>query len=63
MTDGVVPVTAYATRLRRQAIDFAAKIVRTSGRIVLKVTAAIWDRLQVEELWARSGDPPRFSWA
>jgi hypothetical protein len=41
----------------------AAKIVRTLGRIVLKVTAAIWDRLQVEELWARSGDPPRFAWA
>jgi hypothetical protein len=63
VTGAVVPATAYATRVRRQAIDLAAKIVRTSGEIVLKVTAAIWDRLQIEELWARSGDPPRFAWA
>jgi len=60
VTDGVVPATAYATRVRRQAIDFAAKIVRTSGQIILKVTAAVWDRLHIEQLWARSGDPPRF---
>lgn len=63
VTNEVVPATAYATRLRRQAIDFAAKIVRTSGRLILKVTAAIWERLQIEELWARSGDPPPFVWA
>jgi len=62
VTGAVVPATAYATRIRRQAIDLAAKIVRTSGEIVLKVTAAIWDRLQIEELWVRSGDPPRFAW-
>jgi len=63
VTRNVIPVTSYATRVRRQAIDFAAKIVRTSGQILLKVTAPIWDRLQIEELWARSGDPPRFRWA
>ena len=61
VTDGVVPATAYATRIRRQAIDFAAKIVRTSGTILLKVTAPTWHRLQIEELWARSGEPPRFA--
>jgi hypothetical protein len=63
VTASVVPATAYATRVRRQAIDFAAKIVRTSGQVILKVSAAIWDRLHIEELWARSGDPPRFVWA
>ena len=38
VTDEVVPVTARATRVRREAIDFAAKIVRHSGEAVLKVT-------------------------
>lgn len=63
VTEAVIPSTAYATRVRRQVIDFAAKIVRTSGRTLLKVTAPIWKRLHIEELWARSGDPPRFAWA
>lgn len=63
VTHDVIPAASYATRVRRQAIDFAAKIVRTSGQILLKVTAPIWDRLQIEELWARSGDPLRFRWA
>lgn len=63
VTEAVIPSTAYATRVRRQVIDFAAKIVRTSGQILLKVTAPIWERLHIEELWARSGDPPLFAWA
>jgi len=31
VTEEVVPSTVQATRVRREAIDFAAKIVRTSG--------------------------------
>ncbi len=31
VTEPVAPVTAQATRVRRQVIDFAAKIVRTAG--------------------------------
>lgn len=63
VTQDVVPATAYATRIRRQAIDFAAKIVRTGGEILLKVTRPVWNRLQIPELWARSGDPPLIAWA
>jgi len=63
VTHRVVPPTAYATRIRRQTIDFAAKIVRTGGETLLKVTASIWNRLQIPDLWARSGDPPPFAWA
>jgi len=62
VTDEVVPITAYATRVRRQAIDFAAKVVRTARQSVLKVTQAVWDRLDIEELWNRTADPPRFAW-
>jgi len=59
----VVPLSAYATRVRRVIIDFAAKLVRHAGKTILKVTQATWDAIQLPELWARSGSPPRFAWA
>lgn len=58
----VVPIEAYPTTLRRTLIDIAAKIVRTGGKIILKVTEGTWARLRLPELWDRSGAPPRFAW-
>lgn len=58
----VVPVTAYATRVRRTLVDFAGKLVRTGGQVILKVTRATLQHLRLEELWIRSADPPRFAW-
>lgn len=58
---GVVPVTAYATRVRRTVIDFAAKLVHTGGKTLLKVTAATWTAVRLDLLWQRSGAPPRFA--
>ena len=63
VTVSVLPITPYATPLRRKAIDFAAKIVRTGGRTILKVTQATWNELQIPKLWELSRAPPRFSWA
>ena len=57
----VVPVTAYATRVRRTVIDFAAKLVHTGGKIILKVTEATWKTLQFDVLWQRCGSPPLFA--
>ena len=59
----VIPVTAYATTVRRKLIDIAAKIVKKSGKIILKVTAATWNALNFNVLWERSGSPPQFVWA
>lgn len=59
----VVPIGAYATIMRRTVIDFAAKIVRHGGKVILKVTAATWNALSFVELWESSGAPPRFAWA
>lgn len=59
---GVVPVEAYPTTLRRKAIDFAAKIVRTGGRTIFKVTQTVWDRLNLPVVWKRSGSPPKICW-
>jgi hypothetical protein len=63
VTAPVIPVTVRPTRLRRTLIDFAAKLVRTGGTRILKVTAATMKRLDLHELWRRSGSPPPFAWA
>lgn len=58
VTDLVIPETAYATTLRRQFVDVAGKIVNHAGRIVLKVTQAVLDRLRLDELWLLCSSPP-----
>ena len=58
----VVPVTAYATRVRRTLLDFAGKLVKTGGRVILKMTRVTLEQLRLDELWARSANPPRFVW-
>ena len=58
----VVSVNAYATTVRRKIIDIAGKIVKTGGKIILKVAASAWEVLKLEELWRKSGDPPKISW-
>jgi len=63
VTEPVLPVPSYPTRLRRTVIDFAAKVVRTGGRTILKVTRATWDQLHIPTLWELSRSPPGFAWA
>jgi len=59
----VVPVASYATTFRRIVIDIAAKIVKTAGKIILKVTSATWNTLKMDVLWEKSGAPPKIIWA
>jgi len=54
----VVPVTSYATTVRRKLFDLAAKVVRGSGQITLKVTEAVWSRLDFGTLWQRANSRP-----
>ena len=58
----VVKVSAYATTVRRQVIDIAAKVVRHSGKITLKVTRAAFQALDFLQLWQKSATPPEFIW-
>jgi hypothetical protein len=58
----VVPLVCYVTTVRRRILDVAGKLVRHAGRILLKISAATWDQLQIERLWEKSGAPPRFAW-
>ena len=53
----VIPVTSYATTVRRRAVDFAAKIIKTGHQIILKVPSAVMEALRIERLWERCQNP------
>jgi hypothetical protein len=53
----ILPLNSYATTVRRQLIDIAAKVVRTGNAVILKVTQAVMDRLQLQLLWTRCQNP------
>jgi hypothetical protein len=54
MHSSTVPITWYAETFRRRCLDIAGKIVRTGGRIVLKIPQAIGQALEFAELWKNS---------
>src|SRR5439155_884444 len=43
----ILPISSYATTVRRRLIDMAAKVVRTGGAIILKVPKAIMECLKL----------------
>lgn len=46
----VLPIVSYASTIRRTALDFAAKIVRTGGIIVIKVSTSVMNTLHIDKL-------------
>jgi hypothetical protein len=57
-----VTLSSYATRVRREIIDIAGKLVETGRRTILKVTEATARRLDIERLFRRAAGPPHFAW-
>lgn len=53
----VIPMTSYATTVRRQVIAIAAKIVKTSRSSILQVSQAVMDRLNLDVLWHKCQHP------
>jgi hypothetical protein len=53
----VIPVTSYATTVRRKVLDFAAKIVNTGREIILKVPRAVMENLRFDKLWEKCQNP------
>src|SRR5438034_143766 len=49
----ILPLSSYATTLRRKLIDLAAKVVRTGHEVILKVTQAAMDSLKLQILSTR----------
>jgi hypothetical protein len=54
----VISVNAYADTVRRQFIDIAGKVVSHSGKIILKVASACFERLQLSKLLDRCSQSP-----
>lgn len=58
----VLDTSSYVTRMRRRVIDIAAKIVRTGGKTILKVTASTYRAIDLKTMWDRANGPPTFAW-
>ncbi len=56
--EAVIPITSYAVTVRRKAIDFAAKIVKTGRTVILKVHQSVADALKINLLWEKCQNPP-----
>jgi len=54
----LIQPSAYPNTVRRRLIDFAAKIVSKGGRLILKVTAPVYEQLKLGLLWDRSMNAP-----
>jgi len=57
VTFDVVPLSSYPSTFRRKCIDFAAKVVGTGKRIILKVSRALWNGINISKLWERCNNP------
>lgn len=53
----VLPLTCYPNTFRRRIIDIAVKIISTGGKIVLKVSEAVFEQLKIKELWEQKPIP------
>ena len=54
-------IPVYPNTFRRQFIDFAAKITSGARNVYLKVTKAVHESINIEELWKRCGSPPKIA--
>ncbi len=55
-----VSITAYPATLRRILIDLAGKIVRTGGKIILKIAESVMRLLRFDKLWEKCSQVPSF---
>ena len=57
VTADVIPITSYATSVRRKIVDIAAKIVKKGHTITLKLSQSVRQSLQFDLLWANCQNP------
>jgi hypothetical protein len=53
----VIPITSYASTVRRNIIDIACKIVKTGHGIILKTSQAVMNTFKIDLLWAKCQNP------
>jgi len=57
VTYDVIPITSYPSTFRRRLIDFAAKVISTGGKFILKINKFKFQELNIQKLWELSGTP------
>jgi len=55
----VISPMSYPNTVRRKLIDFAVKVIRHGGQIILKISRSVYKNLKLEELWVLCQSPPR----
>jgi hypothetical protein len=58
VTAEIIPITSYATSVRRKIIDVAAKIVKKGHTITLKLSESVRQSLKFDLLWNNCQNPP-----
>ena len=58
VTAELIPITSYATYVRRKIVDIAAKIVEKGRTITLKLSQSAMQALKFDLLWANCQNPP-----
>lgn len=58
VANGIVDTHSYATTLRRKIIDSAGNIVHKAGKIILKVSSAVYERVLINDLWKKCNNAP-----
>ena len=58
VANSVVDIHSYATTLRRRLIDIAVKVVHKAGRIIFKVSSAVYEILHINDLWVKCNNAP-----
>jgi hypothetical protein len=53
----VIPRRCYPNTFRRKLIDFAVKVIRHSGNVVLKINRVVFKQIQINQLWKACNDP------
>lgn len=56
--EDVIPITSYASTVRRNIIDIACKIVKTAHVITLKTSQAVMDTFKIDLLLCKCQNPP-----
>ncbi len=57
VTYDVIPISSYPTTFRRRLLDFAAKVISTGGKFILKINKFKFKELNIQKLWELSGKP------
>jgi len=58
ITKDILPSVSYATTFRRNLLDIAGKVIRTGGKVILKIAKNMYNKLKIPVIWELAKHPP-----